>query len=288
MKIKILIAAVCVALFSCNNHEKEIVSLNHDRDSLMTVINERDASLNEFITSYSEIESNLAAVAKKQNVISVNVEKKGELNQTAKQRINSEINAINDLMEQNRKQIAELNRKIKNSNSKSAGFEKMIKSLNEQIVQKDSELADLNTKLTALNTQVAQLQTSVDTLGALTANQSQTIADQTTSLHTAYFIVGKSKELQDSKVIDKSGGLLGIGKTSKLSADFDNSKFTRIDYTQTLTIPVNSDGKIVTTHPAGSYELEKDAKDKDKIIDVRITNPDKFWSASKYLVVVKN
>jgi hypothetical protein len=82
--------------------------------------------------------------------------------------------------------------------------------------------------------------------------------------------------------------LLGIGKTEQLSANFDNSKFTKIDYTQTTTIAVNSAMKIVTTHPTDSYTLEKDATDKNKVTNIVITNPEKFWSASKYLVVIKN
>ena len=289
MKKYFLIAAAGLVLYSCNTNEKEMKALNHDRDSLMMLVNERDSSLNEFMISYDEIEKNLDAVAAKQDIISMNIDKQPkELKTSTKDRINAEIKAINDLMEKNRSKIAELNRKLKNSGSKIAGFEKMIQSLNEQVAQKDTELLALNTQLTSLNTQVAQLQTSVDTLSVVSSQQANTISEQTTSLHTAYYIVGKSKELQESKVIDKTGGLLGIGKSPKLSDAFDNSKFTRIDYTQTMSIPVNSDGKIVTTHPKDSYELDKDTKDKDKIVNVRITNPEKFWSASKYLVVVKN
>ena len=89
----------------------------------------------------------------------------------------------------------------------------------------------------------------------------------------------------ESKLIDKSGGLLGIGRTPKLSENFDKEKFTRIDYTQVLIIPVNSDGiKIITVHPSDSYTLDKE---KNMVKNIVITNADKFWSASKYLVVIK-
>ena len=108
------------------------------------------------------------------------------------------------------------------------------------------------------------------------------------ALHTAYFVVGKSNDLQDAKIIDRKGGLLGIGRTSKLSQDFDNSKFTRIDYTVTNNIAINSDMKIVTSHPTNSYTLEKDTKDNDLVKNIVITNPELFWSASKYLVVIKD
>ena len=286
MKKLIFAAAIALTITACDNRQAEVDQANRQKDSLASIINERDSSLNDFLSSFNEIEKNLDSIARKQNAINVNVDKQGELNKTAKERINDNIAAINQLMNENRAQIAELNRKLKNSGSKIAHFETMIQTLNEQIAQKDRELADLNDKLNSLNTQVAQLQTSVDTLTRTTLAQTKTIDEQTTSLHTAYFVVGKSKDLQTMKVIDKTGGLLGIGKTSKLSSNFDNNKFTRIDYVQTSTIPIDSkDAKVITTHPSDSYTMNKD---KDKVVSLSITNAEKFWSASKYLVVVKN
>ncbi len=286
MKNYLLIATVTLIVSACN--QKELTDSNRVKDSLMFVVNERDSSLNEFISSFNDMERNLDSVTVKQHIIIENSEKPGELKATQKSRINAEIKAINNLMDQNRKKIAELNRKIKNSSNKNTQLEKMIATLNQQIAQKDLELTDLNTKLNSLNAQVATLETSVDTLTLRNGVQSQTIADETMALHTAYYVIGKSNELQDAKIIDRKGGLLGIGRTSKLSGDFDNSKFTRIDYTQTSSIPVNSDMKIITSHPSSSYTLVKDDKDKDLVKNILITNPEMFWSASKYLVIVKD
>jgi septal ring factor EnvC (AmiA/AmiB activator) len=286
MKRIIYIAAIAMSFAACNNHQAEIDQVNRQKDSLASIINERDSSLNDFLTSFNEIERNLDSIARKQNAISVNTEKQGELNKSTKDRINDNITAINQLMNENRAKIAELNKKLKNAGGKIAHFETMIQTLNEQIAQKDRELASLNDKLNSLNTQVAQLQTSVDTLTRTTASQSQTIADQTAAMHTAYYVVGKSKDLQNMHVIDKTGGLLGIGKTSKLSPALDNEKFTRIDYVQVSTIPIDSKGaKVITTHPADSYTLNKE---NNKVVSLQITNAEKFWSTSKYLVVVKD
>ena len=97
---------------------------------------------------------------------------------------------------------------------------------------------------------------------------------------------GKTKDLENAKIIDRTGGLLGIGRTSKLSADFDESQFTQVDFTQMGAIPVDSRNvKIITSHPSDSYSLTKDKKDVVKCIV--IIDPEKFWANSKYLVVVK-
>ncbi len=284
MKNYLFIAMAALLMTACN--QKELADSNQQKDSLQALVNERDLSLNDFMIAFNEVESNLDSVAVRQHVISENSDTRGELKPNQKARINSEIMAINSLMEQNRKKIAELNRKVKGSTHKNVELEKAIFTLNNQLAQKDLELTELNAKLLTLNAQVAQLQISVDTLNMINGEQFQTIANETTALHTAYFVVGKSKDLQDAKVIDRKGGLLGMGKTAKLNGDFDNSKFTRIDYTQTKSITVNSDMKFVTSHPSDSYTLEKDTKDKDLVKNIVITNPEKFWAGSKYLVVI--
>jgi DNA repair exonuclease SbcCD ATPase subunit len=285
MKKLMLAAAIAVTITACDNRQAEIDQANRQKDSLASIINERDSSLNEFLTSFNDIEKNLDSVARKQNAIDMSIDKQGELQKTSKDRINDNIAAINNLMNENRAKIAELSRKLKNAGGKSAHLEKMIQTLNEQLAQKDRELTELNEKLNGLNQQVAQLQTSVDTLTSQNLTQHKTIEDQTTSLHTAYYIVGKSKDLQNMKVIDRTGGLLGIGKTSKMAQNVDNKNFTKIDYVQVSTIPIDSKGaKIITTHPADSYTLNKE---KDKVVSINITNAERFWSASKYLVVVK-
>lgn len=285
MKNYLLIAAMgLLILQSCNNHKAELERSNRERDSLMAVLNDRDSSINDFLESFNEIQMNLDSVTTRGNVISQNMQNQNELKASAKERINENISAINQLMKANREKIAELDRKLKNAGGKNRKLQKMVESLNEQMAQKDMELNSLNEQLASLNANVAQLQTYVDTLTALNTSQSQTISDQTAAMHTAYYVIGKAKELEKEGVIDKKGGLLGMGKTATMTEKFDNSKFTRIDYTQVSSLPINSKAKVVSAHPSDSYSLDKDAK--GKATNLRITVPDKFWGASKYLVVV--
>jgi uncharacterized coiled-coil protein SlyX len=286
MKNYLVIGAVAIMFASCN--QKELDQANQSNDSLLLVANQQNAEINEFLSSFNELEANIDSVAKRQHVITLTTSQQGDLAPTQEERINAEILAINSMMDENRKKLAELNRKLKNSNSANATLQKTIATLNNQLAQKDIELNDLNAKLAALNAQVAQLQVAVTDLSNTNAAQTQTINNDTKTMHTAYYVVGKSKDLATAKIIDRDGGLLGIGKTSKLNADIDNSKYTQIDYTVTTTIAINGkDVSLITTHPSDTYTLEKDAKDKNMVTNLVITNPEKFWSASKYLVIVK-
>ena len=97
--------------------------------------------------------------------------------------------------------------------------------------------------------------------------------------------MGSSSDLIKWELVDQQGGFLGIGISNKLSNNLDINMFTKIDYTQTTSIPVNSKRiKIVTTHPTGSFSLDKTGKTVNSIV---ISDPERFWSASKYLVITK-
>jgi DNA repair exonuclease SbcCD ATPase subunit len=228
------------------------------------------------------VERNLDSVSRKQNIIQLN-SNKSELKADQKARINEEIKAINSLMEANNKQLKELKRRLNKSDKGNAQLRKTVETLTSQLNQKYTELTQLNERLSVLNAQVAQLQTKVDTLNMQNENQKDIIMATVEELHTAYYVVGSSKELEKSNLIDKKGGLLGIGKTAKLSTNVDKSKFTKINFMQTFSIPINSkDMKLITSHPEGSYTVEKTDK---TITALVISNPEKFWSVSKYLVV---
>lgn len=282
MKNYIFIAAASLIMMTACKDPQKDESVVRQRDSLLAVIDERETSVNDFITSFNEVERNLDEVTAKQHIILMN-SSKGDMKEDQKTRINAEIKAINDLMDSNTKKLQQLNNRLNRSDKKNMQLEKTIALLNDQLNQKYAELTDLNERLNALNAQVAQLQTSVDTLSAQNMAQTQTINEKTEQLHTAYYTVGHSKDLQKANLIDKKGGLLGIGRTSKLSENVDNSMFTKIDYIQTTSIPVNSkDAKLITTHPTDSYTWDKTEK---MINSLMITDPEKFWSASKYLVI---
>jgi myosin heavy subunit len=286
MKRYILIAAVMGALTSCKNEEPtKDVRVVRERDSLIKIIDANQNSMNDVVASFNEIEKNLDLVREKQGIIVMNANKLNDTKMNQKDRINEEIRAINDLMDSNAKKISDLNKKLNRSGKKNKELQKTVDLLTGQLNDTYAQLEQLNEKLNSLNAQVAQLQTEMDTLTAQNSTQMQTIEAKTAELHTAYYIVGKAKELQESKIVDRKGGLLGIGRTAKINDNVDKAKFTKIDYAITTTIPVNSkDAKIITAHPTDSYTLDKTGKVVNNII---ISDPEKFWSSSKYLVVTK-
>ena len=137
MKIYLIPILSTLIIFSACNREAEQQMAAYMLDSINSVVNTKDSTINDLLSSFSEIQANLDSVAIMQGIISTEIkEGKNELSGNAKSLINSQIAAINDLMVQNRKKIEGLNRNLKRSSLKINQLEKMITGLNESIAQK--------------------------------------------------------------------------------------------------------------------------------------------------------
>lgn len=288
MKKQLILLLSLITLSACNQKPKndEKNPLQNEKDSLQALLDERDSTLSAYMQSFLDIEQTLDSINTRQKNIYVRTEDEPEVSFTIVDEINKEITAINRLIDKNSKKISSLNNEIKKSGGNNKKLEDMVAQLNKQITTKQDELAFLNSKLNSMNIRVFQLQTTVSLLNAQNEAQSAIIEKNKEALHRAYYIVGTSKDLQQEKIIDKKGGLLGMGKTQELSNDFDGKKFIKVDYTQLNNIPVNCKKvQIITTHPSDSYKL---VRENGLVKDIIITDADEFWKASKYLVIVKN
>jgi len=275
------VALVALTLASCNTHETELNLADREKDSLVQVLVERDNTVTSFLESYNEIQLSLDSVAKHGESLTHFLSTDVEMRKSIKTNIKDDIATINKLMKNNREKIAALTSKVKGLNNKNEQLVKLIETLNDQLVSKDCELELLNQRLAQMNENVTLLQTDMKNLQAQNSKQ---VAELYNDLHTVYYVVGKSKDLIRMKVIDKNGGLLGMGKTSKLTSNFDSNSFIKGDFTEIGSIAVNSKtAKLISTHPRNSYLMDKDATGN---LTLRITDVTKFWSASKFLVIV--
>jgi hypothetical protein len=281
-----LLSLVFFVTLGCNQKEKqEIARLTQENQALTIQSHQKDSSINEIFQSLNTIESNLAEIKTKENIISAKSTAKEEVTPEVRTRINEDIRIINDLMSKNKKEIAHLNRLLRDSKLKSAEVDKRMAELTRQLGSRDSLITVLKSDLSKMDFSVASLNASLDTMKNEEMQLKSTVSDRTKSLNTAYYVTGTKKELVDENVISKKGGFVGLGKSSVLKQDFNEAKFQKVDIRQLNEIPLNSKKvEFVTTHPRNSYEVEKDAD--GKVDKIKITDPDKFWSASKYLVVM--
>ena len=108
------------------------------------------------------------------------------------------------------------------------------------------------------------------------------IYQQDKELNMAWFVFGTRKELLEQNILQMNEQNDQI-KFKLLPSNFNKDYFTKIDIRIDKEIKFYSRfAKILTNHPDGSYELVQDA---NMQYVLKITNPESFWSISKYLVV---
>lgn len=193
---------------------------------------------------------------------------------------------IQQKMNEYRKTVEEMKQQLRNANqiSKNAKrtYQADIEEFTKTLKEKDAEIAELREKLAALdimlneqNNQLAEQNQKVNDLTADNAAKEQAIVDQDLKLHTAWYVFGTKKELEEENILVK-------GEVMQ-SKDVNKDYFTKIDIRVTRTIKLYSKkAKLLTTHPADSYSLDKDAQGQ---YTLRITQPEKFWSVNRYLVI---
>src|SRR6185437_14823867 len=285
MKLSHGIVVFALVLAGCNNnHEKEQtekINTLHAQDSTLTAeAKSKDSLITNYVSTMGDIEDNLDSLKRKERILSMS---NPEARKNPKGAIMDDIKAIDRAIIISNRKVSSLESKLRRIEGHDAKLKKMIDRLTKEIAQKDSEITMLQGKLGSANDTITAITRRFnDTMDVIRKNRT-TIHEMTTEMNTVYYTIGTMKQLKGKGVITKTGGVLGIGRTSEVSASVRTSAFTKGDKTQISEIPLH--GKllrIVTSHPAGSYKITPVDKKNETLV---ISDPANFWSESKYLVV---
>lgn len=278
MKKTIFLLVAIAALFaSCTNGPKK-ADLISQNDSLRSVLASRDAAMDEMINTINVVEQGFKAINEAQGRINLDA----AAEQSKMVTLQKDINFINETLQKNKQQIAELEEKLSKNQSYSKQLKTMVEKLkkelaekNEQIAALQQELSQKNIHIEELDKSVQQLTGSVDELSATKAANEKIISAQDNALNTVWYAIGTKSELKEQKILD--------GKKVLRDAAANMSYFTKCDRRELKTIETHEkSAKLLTTHPEGSYKLERNS---EKKYVLTITDADNFWSVSKYLVI---
>jgi len=289
-KIKIGMLAIITALavtIGCRQDEttdqvvgevnSEYVSAG-EYNAMMAAKNATEDTLYKTI---DEIDNNLRAVREDQGLLSStsleSVSKRDQILNT--------IGEISSLLEQNRAKIKRLDGQLATLRSQKKQWSKESEEMKASLASREAEMARLQKEMADQVTTINYLNQAVSELKYASTCANENTRKLDNELHKAHYALGSYKELKQHNVVAKKGGVLGIGRTKTLHPDFEKTYFTEIDTRQVKVIPVNSKkAKLVTHHPVGSYEWEK-ADINGNVEALTITDPERFWATSKFLVV---
>ena len=285
MKNLLGVLGIIILMASCGpDYKIEVEKMMRERDSLMAQYDAKDSIINGYLQDINDIQTNLEGLTRQEEILSRTAANNPEATLDAKTKAMNDIEAIRQLLDANQKKLSELQSRIRKNNVKIGELEKVIVSLNTQMANRDSSINVLNEKVLALNGTISTMDGQIANLNAESAQKTAEINDKVAKMNTAFYTVCTYKDLRDKKVLTKQGGFLGMGKQKSLVPDFNQDVFTKIDVTATKSIAIKGkDAHLVSSHPNGTYQLKKE---NNVVTGIEITDPDKFWKASKYLVVV--
>ena len=278
---KLLMVAVLVTLVvtGCQDNKKEAPALVRleQTDSLQKIITQKDNEMNDLMGTLNEIETGFREINEAEN--RVELVKDGE-GANRSQQLRENVQFISNRMKQNRALIAKLRQQLRESSFKGDEFKKTIENLVKQMNEKDQQLQELRVELDAKDIHITELDETINTLNsdvnnltAESAQKTETITNQDKQLNTAWYVFGTKKELKEQRI-------LVDGKV--LQGNFNKSYFTKIDIRVSKEVKLYSKSvRLLTMHPSSSYTLTQDNNNQ---YILRISNPQLFWSTSKYLV----
>ncbi len=288
LSVAIIAGAIIVAIliYNKNREYNELAQLRSELElanqDLSTQLNTRDSVINDMVTGFDQIASNLESIRQRRNLVKA---KTGEdqLTEERREAIIKDIQMMNSLLDDSRKKIAQLNAKLKKSGIQTEELQKKMESLNKIVEVQSADIASLKETLAEKDFEMGRLNEKMGELELNLVAKNDTIGMQHDDLNRAYYAYGTYKELKEKGLLTKEGGFLFLGKNTSIQEDFDGKFFTEIDISQVKTIPVNSKkAELITEHPAGSYKL---VEDNGQIAYLEIEDPREFWKISRYAVV---
>ena len=279
---KLFFIVCCAALLvtGCKDGKNSPESTNvHLADSLNEVIAQRDSEINDMMGTFNEVQEGLRQISEAEGRVAL--AKNGE-GTSSKQKMKEDIQFIAAQMKKNKELIAQLQKKLEGSSLNATQLKKTIEGLQAQLVEKEKQLQALREELDKKDIHIMELDESVNNLNTNVSNlktesqkKTETINAQDKQLNTAWYVFGTKKELKGQRILENGRVMNG---------NFNKNYFTKIDIRNTTEIKLYSkSAKLMTAHPSSSYTLVRDA---NKQYTLRITNPQIFWSTSKYLVVL--
>lgn len=282
MKKIFIIAAGILMMSACGNQNQNEsdMRLQQQVDSLQTIVDNKDSELNDIIVTMTEVQNGIRRIAEAEG--RVTVADGNQENVSSRAIIRDNMEYICEAMQQNRELVAQLREKLNASRFKADklknlvdGLQSQVESQNQRIQELQASLVEKDSTILAQTMRIDSLSQNVASLTESARENGGTMVRQEKQINNAWFVFGTKAELKEQ-------GILKGGEVLK-DAGFNKDYFTEIDIRQVKNIKTYSkSARLLTTHPDGSYMLAKDAKG---YYELHISNPSRFWSVSKYLVM---
>lgn len=282
-KLTSLLMVGALALTACHTRTEQTTDngMPTASDSLRMALADQDSLL----SLMNDVADGMNQIKQMENILNSTGDLSAE-SKDKRQQIRNDMLVIQQTLKMRRDKLEELEKKLQNSSANNATLQKSIQTLKTQIADQEGTIETLRKDLSAANIHIERLTANVDSLNSAmeSVNAAKEVVEQeakslSNELNECYYAVGSKTELREHKLIE-SGFLR---KTKIMPADFEQNYFTKADKRSMSTLDLHSrKAKVLTNQPADSYEIVE-APNGSKVL--KITNPDRFWNVSNFLIV---
>ncbi len=274
----------------------ELASTSSQRDSLQGLVQsaaaDKDRALAQVVdaTKFADqVDAELRQVRSLSSKVSVNKSDESGRAEAADARkdILDRLKQMRQRLAARQAQVRALLDTMKTLRSDASSTATLLADLNARMATREREIVAFQEEITQLRAQNTQLAADKvvlnDTVKAMDVRENR-----------VFYAVGPRRQLLNDGVVTEEGGSRGLlivklGKTLVPSRSLDEAKFTRADRREVITIPLpraDRPYRIVSRHDVSLIEVAKREKDGSfRGESIRITDPAKFWAASRYLII---
>lgn len=277
--IYILIGVIAISSCYHKKDQATILGLVSERDSLANVLYNRDSMVLAMNSYIGIIASSLDSIKTAEQIYTLTRDVEGKA--LSRDVIQDNLNLLESVIKRQRNRIAELDSVLKVTSDSVGYYRQIISYLYAQIDQKDEQINQMRQELNQKDRTITVLKERVNTIQqnleqVETANQ-EMIDNNERIQNTGYILAASKKELQAMGVIER-----GLFKKKNVNySNIETNRFDLVDKRTFTEISFEDDIKVLSSMPEDSYTIT----DIQGGVMLRITNPERFWSLTSYLII---
>lgn len=281
-----VLASACVSKSEYDRQLAQAAALSAEKDSLLTEVVSTQRFISDVNGEIDKVRSGAPVQAREGEMEQLSpAEARAQLLARV-QELTARVKTAEDRMAQSRRRIAAL---TAGNEDLTKRFDSTVAAFQTLVDQQKQEIAGLVEQVTALTAQNAQLREANTQLAAegaaLRADKDALVVEQ----NTVYWVSGTQADLVSRGIIERRGGMLGIGRTTVLSRTLNAEEFTAADRRELLELTLPDPNKVYRiVSPNDLTGLDAAPADGKFKGTIRISNPTAFWRTSRFLVLVEN
>lgn len=281
-----MVASACVSKSEYDRQLAQAAALSAEKDSLLTEVVSTQTFISEVNGEIDKVRTGQPVQARDGEMEQLSAAEARAQLLTRVQELTARVKTAEDRMAQSRRRIAAL---TAGNESLTSRFDSTIAAFQSLVDQQKQEIAGLVEQVTALTAQNVQLRDQNTQLAAegqaLRADKDALVVEQ----NTVYWVTGTQADLLRRGIIERRGGMLGIGRTTIISRTLNAEEFTAADRREMMELVLpdaNKTYRVVSPNDlTGLDAVPTDGRFKGTL---RIVDPTAFWRTSRFLVLVEN